>query len=101
MEIALTDHCGRIDGDILNVPLRNISDTWFWFILSFTDWEHCDHITGNTAKYTVNEPLRNITGTFFGKIQDVPIDYLIGTSQSHDWEHCECTDDSLCWEHCN
>ena len=49
----------------------------------------------------MDEPLRHITGTFFGKIQDVPMDYLIGTSQSHDLEHCECTDDSLCWEHCN
>ena len=39
--------------------------------------------------------------TFFGKILDVPIDYLIRTLQSHDWEHCECTDYFLCWEHCN
>jgi hypothetical protein len=49
----------------------------------------------------VNEPLRRIKGTFFGKIQDVPMDYLIGTSQSHDWGHCGYTGDSLCWEHCN
>ena len=39
---------------------------------------------GNTGKYTVNEPLRNIEGTFLGNIQGVPMDYLIRTLQSHD-----------------
>jgi hypothetical protein len=47
----------------------------------------------------VNEPLRHIKGTFFGEIQDVPMDYLIRTLQSHDWGHCKCTGDSLCY--CN
>ena len=42
------------------------------------------HTIGNTGKYTINEPLRNIKGTFFGNIQSVPMDYLIGTLQSHD-----------------
>ena len=51
--------------------------------------------------FPVNEPLGRIMGTFFGKIQDVPMDYLIGTLQSHDWEHCECPGDVLCWVHCN
>jgi len=77
-----------------NVPLWVISGTPFWLILGFTDWEHHDCITGNTAKNSLNEPLRNIAGTFFGKIQDVPINYLMGTLQSHDLEHCECTDHS-------
>ena len=46
-----------------------------------------DHTTWSTEKYTVNEPLGHTTGTFFGKIQGVPIDYLISTSWSHDLEH--------------
>ena len=73
------------------MPLWVTSGTPFWLILGFTGWEHCDCITGNTAKNSLNEPLRNITGTFFGKIQDVPISFLMGTSQSHDLEHCGCT----------
>jgi len=40
-------------------------------------------------------------GTFFGKILGLPIYYLMGTLQSHDLEHCECTGHFLCWEHCN
>jgi len=40
-------------------------------------------------------------GTFFQEIQDVPMDYLIRTPQSHHWEHCGCTGHFLCWEHCN
>jgi len=43
---------------ILNVPLRNISGPSFWFVFSFTDWEHCDRTDGNTAKEILNEPLR-------------------------------------------
>jgi len=39
--------------------------------------------------------------TFFGKICGVPMDYLVRTLQSHDWEHCECTEHFLYWEHCN
>ena len=46
----------------------------------------------------VNEPLGKTAGTFFGKIQDVPINYLMGTSQSHDWVHCECTGSVLGWD---
>ena len=42
----------------------------------------------------MNEPLRKITGTFFGKIQNVPKDYLIRTSQSHDQGHCKCPEHS-------
>ena len=42
----------------------------------------------------MNEPLRDIMGTFFGKIQNVPKDYLIRTLQSHDQEHCECPEHS-------
>ena len=40
-------------------------------------------------------------GTFFGKILGFPMDYLIGTLQSHDLEHCECTEHFLHWAHCN
>src|ERR1700753_2898890 len=28
---------------------------------------------------------------FFGNIHSFPVGYLMGTSQSHDLEHCECT----------
>ena len=48
----------------------------------------------------MSEPLRDIIGTFFGKIQNVPKDYLIRTSQSHDQEHCECPEHFLGWDHC-
>jgi len=35
-------------------------------------------------------PLRDTAVTFFGKIQDVPINYIMGTLQSCDLGHCEC-----------
>jgi len=84
-------HCGHHDGYIQNVPLRFISGAPFWLILGFTDREHRDRTTGDTAKNSLNEPLGNITGTFFGKIQDVSISFPMETSRSHDLEHCECT----------
>ena len=84
-------HWGRLDGYIPSVPLWFTSSTLFWLILNFTGWEHRDHTTGNTAKYSLNEPLRNITGTFFGKIKGVPITFPMGTSQSHDLGHCKHT----------
>ena len=34
-------------------------------------------------------------GTFFGKIQNVPMDYLIRTLQSHDQGHCKCPEHFL------
>ena len=39
------------------------------------------------GKYSVAPGVRHVIDTFFGKICSVPIDYLIRTSQSHDWEH--------------
>ena len=78
------EHCGQKGLYILNVPVRNTFGTLPRFFLNFTDWGHCDHTIGNTGKYTVNEPLGNIEGTFFGDIQSVPMDYLIRTPQSHD-----------------
>ena len=53
----------------------------------------------NGALHTA-EPLGNITVTFFGKILNIPKIFLMGKSQSHDLEHCECTDHFLCWENC-
>ena len=38
-----------------------------------------------------------IAVTFFGKIQDVPINFPMGTLQSHDSGHCECTSHFLGW----
>jgi len=48
----------------------------------------------------LNELLRKILGTFFGKILNVPMMFLMGTPWSHDLEHCECTDHFLTQEHC-
>jgi len=93
------DHCDQNDGDIPNVPLGKFSITPFWLTLNFTDSEHCDRADGNTAGNTVNEPLGNITGTFFGKIQDVPTTFLFRTSWSHDLVHCECTGCFLSMSH--
>jgi len=93
------DHCDQNDGDIPNIPLGKFSITPFWLILNFTDSEHCDRADGNTAGNTVNEPLGNITGTFFGKIQDVPTTFLFRTSWSHDLVHCECTGCFLSMSH--
>jgi len=84
-------HCGGNDGYILNVPLRFTSGTPFWHILGFPGWEHHGHTAGDTAKYSLNEPLGNIAVTFFGKLGVYPTYYLMGTSWSHDLEHCECT----------
>jgi len=50
------------------------------------DLGHCEC----TAKISLNEPLRDTAVTFFGKIQNVPINYIMGTSQSCDLGHCEC-----------
>jgi len=83
-------HCGGNDGYILNVPLRFISSTPFWRILGFTGWEHHGCTAGDTAKYSLNEPLGNIAVTFFGKLEVYPTYYLMGTSWLHDLEHCEC-----------
>jgi len=91
-------HHGRWCGYTLNVPLRVISGTPFWLILNFTGWGHCGATDGHTAKNSLNEPLRNITITFFGNIQDVPTDYIMGTLQSHDQEHSKCPHCFLGWE---
>ena len=56
--------------------------------------------TEGSLKVSLNEPLRDIIGTFFGKIQNVPKHYLIRTLQSHDQGHCKCPEHSLHWEHC-
>ena len=52
---------------ILNLPLRNISGAPLWLIFNFTAWEHCNPTAGEITKNSFNEPLRNITVTFFGK----------------------------------
>jgi len=83
------------------VPLRNISGPSFWFVLSFTDWEHCDRTAGNITKEILNEPLGYFLGTFYGKILDVPMVFLMGTLWLHDLGNCKCTDHFLTQEHCN
>ena len=93
-------HYERNFKDILNLLLRNISGTPLWLIFNFTGWEHCNHTAGETTKNSLNEPLGNITVTFFGKILNFPKIFPMGKSQSHDLEHCECTDHFLCWENC-
>src|SRR5258705_1606204 len=62
----------------------------FWLILNFTASVHCGATRQETAKNSLNELLRDTTITFFGNIQDVPTDYMIGTLQSHDQGHCKC-----------
>jgi len=84
-------HHGWNFKDILNVPLRNILGPSFWFIFNFTDWEHWDRTAWNTVKEILNEPPGEILGTFFRKIVNVLMVFLMGTSWSHDLEHCECT----------
>ena len=56
---------------------------------------HPGHMTWNT----VNVPAvscqwatRLYCGIFLGKIQNVPINYIIRTLQSHHWGNCECTE---------
>ena len=86
-------------GDFLKVPLRNISGASFWFVLSFTDLEHCNLTAGDISRKTVKEPLGETAGTFFGKIHSFPKDYLIGTLQSHDLVHLKSTGHFLHPEH--
>ena len=57
------------------VPIWNILVTW-----PGTLWMYWP--------FSFTEPHRNILGTFFQEIQDVPMDYLIRTPQPHHWEHC-------------
>ena len=86
-------------GDFLKVPLGNISGASFWFVLSFTDSEHCNLIAGDISRKTLKEPLGEIAGTFFGKIHSVSKNYLIGTLQSHDLVHLKSTGCFLHLEH--
>ena len=90
-------HHERNFKDILNVPLGNILGPSFWFILGFTAWEHYDRTDGNITKEILNEPLGYFLDTFFGKIQGVPMVFLMGTLWSHDLEHCKCTGNFLTW----
>ena len=76
-----------------------LNSTLFWFILSFTNWEHYDCIAGNITKDIPSEPFGNTAVTFFGKIQDVPTYYLIRTSWSHDLVRSECTSHFLWMSH--
>jgi hypothetical protein len=61
--------------------------------------EHCDRTTQKTIKSTVNDLFGRTVGTFFGKIQGAPTDYLIGTSWSNRPENHECTDHFSHQEH--
>ena len=73
------------------------------FLHGFPNWDILVTWSGKLWMYQAfssNEPLGNVVGTFFGKFWNVPIDYLIGTSQSHHWEHCECTGHFLHWGNC-
>ena len=53
--------------------------------------EHSDRTAQDTERNTLNEPLGNTSVTFFGKIQGLPVYYLIGTLQSHDPVNCHHT----------
>jgi len=92
-------YCGGSDGYIPDVPLWFVSGTLFWLIFSFTGQEHHGCTTGETAKNSLNEPLRNIAVTFFDKLGVFPIYYLIGTFQSHDLEYWM-NQSFFGWENC-
>ena len=69
-----------------------------WFTHAFPIWDILVTWPGKLWMYwlfSLNEPLRQITSTFFGKIQDLPMVYLIRKPWSHDWENCECTEHFL------
>ena len=74
----------------MNVPLHHTSSTSFGFFLNFSDPGHCDHTTGDTEKFTLNDPFGDTRGTFFGEFHGEPIDYLTRSLRSHDLGHCEC-----------
>ena len=59
----------------------------FEFYWLRTPWSH----HSENQKKSLNKPIRNITVAFFGKIQDVPINFPMGISRSHDLEHCSRT----------
>jgi hypothetical protein len=73
-------------------PTQYIFSTPVWFILNVFRSEHCEHTTRKTIKSTVNDLFGRTVGTFFGKIQGVPTDYLIRTPWSNRPENHECTD---------
>src|SRR5919206_3193861 len=79
----------------------------FKMFLRCSQWGHPGHmiweivnVLTTSFRNILNEPLRNTAVTFFGKIQDVPKMFLIGTPQSHHSGHCECIGHFLCQEHC-
>ena len=87
-----------------NVPLWFTSSTPFWLILGFNGWEHCDHTTGNIAKNSLNEPLRNITGAFVGKFKISPSLSQWGHPSHMTWDTVNTLQESLEWatqEHCS
>ena len=59
----------------------------FEFYWLRTPWSH----HSENRKKSLNKPIGNITVAFCGKIQDVPINFPMGTSRSHDLEHCNHT----------
>ena len=73
------------------LPNGDITVTW-----SGTLWSHC---WGNHKELSERATQEHCS-YFFGKILGVPINYIMGTSQSHDLGHCECTDHSLGWGNC-
>ena len=63
---------------ILNIPNRNMLDTWTQFFLNFTSSVHCDHIIWEIVKNFLNNPLQNIMGTFVGNFLNIPNNFLAG-----------------------
>ena len=75
-----------------NNPIQHTSSKPVQFFLNFPHSGNCNQTMGNTERKTLNEPLRNITRTFFEEIQNSPTDYLIRTLWSHHWENCRCAE---------
>ena len=70
-------HCGQNTQDIPNIPLWNILIALFPCVLSFTGLVNWGYFAGDITKNTLNEPPRNIVGTFFGYILNFPTYFLI------------------------
>ena len=81
--------------DICSVP-GHVTMMFPWPGTLQMSWPFPAPGTGNI----LNELLRKILGTFFGKILNVPMMFLMGTPWSHDLEHCECTSHFLTQEYC-
>src|SRR6201992_1196278 len=94
-------HCDHTDGNTAKSLQMSHSGTSLVLSLEnlkvypqFTQWEHCGHMTWNTANVLavfLDCDIWVHHWYFFGNIHSFPVISPMGTSQSHEVEHCECT----------